>query len=111
MAMRARESHRAESETPQGAVLGMQEELFKTFEHSSQEWFARMRTEMDLWSELATKLATTKSAPEAFEAYRDCATQRMQMAMEDGRRIMEDCQRITQSLSNGLQKGRSDLAR
>ena len=93
------------------AMLGMQKELLDAYEKASQAWLARVKSEVDLWSELATKLAATRSAPEAMEVYQQTAAQRMQMAAEDGRRLSEDCQKIMgkvgQSLSNGWPKGSS----
>ena len=88
------------------AMLGMQKDLLETYEQASRAWLARVKSEVDLWSDLATKLAATKSAPEAVEAYRACVSQRMQMSAEDGRRLMEDCQRITQKITQSLSNGR-----
>src|SRR6266545_8165038 len=75
------------------AMLGMQKELLEACEQASRAWLARVKSEVDLWSELAAKLSSTKSPPEALEAYRECVAQRMQMAAEDGQRLMEDCQK------------------
>jgi hypothetical protein len=87
------------------AMLGMQKEVLEAYEQTSRAWLARVKSEADLWSGLATKLAATRSAPDAIEAYQQCVAQRMQMAAEDGRRLFDDCQKITnkvtQSLSNG----------
>jgi hypothetical protein len=89
------------------AMLGMQKELLEAYEHASRAWLARVKAEVELWSDLATKLTATKSAPEAFEAYRDCVSQRMQMSADDGRRLMEDCQKITQKITRSLSNDRS----
>src|SRR4029453_9118124 len=45
------------------AVLGMQKELLEACEQASRAWLARVKSEVDLWSELATKLARTQSLP------------------------------------------------
>jgi hypothetical protein len=67
-----------------------------------------VKSEVEFWSDLASKLSATRSVPEAMEAYQKSAAQRMQMATEDGRRLTEDYQRIIQkfsgSLSNGCQR-------
>jgi Phasin protein len=93
------------------AMLGMQKELLEAYEQTSRAWLARVKSEADLWSELATKLAATKSGPDAMEAYQQCVAQRMQMAAEDGRRMFDDCQKITtkitRSFSNGWPTGSS----
>jgi hypothetical protein len=91
--------------TPQAAMVNLQKELLDAYEHASRAWLARVKSEVDLWSELATKLSSTKSPPEALEAYRDCVSQRMQMAAEDGQRLMEDCQKITQKVTRSLSNG------
>src|SRR5215475_975893 len=87
------------------AMLGMQKDLLDAYEQASRAWLARVKSEVDLWSDLATKLAATRSAPEAMQAYQQCVAQRMQMAAEDGRRLSEECQKIMgkfgQSFTNG----------
>ena len=93
----------------QTAMQHMQKELLNAYEQASRMWLARVKSEADFWSELAAKLAATRSAPEAMEAYRQYTAQRMQMAAEDGRRLFDDCQKIAtkvnRSLSNGWPSG------
>ena len=90
------------------AMAGLQKELLEAYEQTSNAWLARVKSEVDLWSELAKKLTATRSPTEAMEAYQKCVAQRMQMAAEDGQRLSEDCQKvmqkITRSLSNGVPK-------
>src|SRR5262245_40138620 len=87
------------------AMVGMQKELLDAYEQASRAWLARVKSEVDLWSQLAAKLSATRSAPEAMQAYQECVAQRMQMAAEDGRRLADDCQKIMgkigQSFANG----------
>jgi phasin protein len=87
------------------AMLGMQKELLDSYEQASRAWLARVKSEVDLWSALATKLSTTRSVPEALSAYQECMAQRMQMAAEDGQRMLTDCQKITQQLTRSLSNG------
>jgi Phasin protein len=87
------------------AMLGMQKELLEAYEQTSRAWLARVKSEADLWSGLATKLAATRSAPDAMEAYQQCVAQRMQMAAEDGRRLFDDCQKITNKVTRSLSNG------
>jgi hypothetical protein len=84
------------------AMLKIQKELVDAYEQASRAWLERVKSEVDLWSELASKLAATRSVPEAFEAYQACATQRMQMAAEDGRRLTDECQAIMQKITRSL---------
>lgn len=87
------------------AMLGMQKELLDAYEQTSRVWLARVRSEVDLWSELASKLTATRSAPEVMQVYQDCVAQRMQMASEDGRRMAEDCQKIMSKVTRSLPNG------
>lgn len=88
------------------AMFKMQKELLDEYEKASRAWVARVKSEVELWSELATKVTASRSIPEGLEAYRDCVSQRMQMAADDGRRLSEDGQKIiasvTKAVANGL---------
>ena len=64
------------------AMVAMQNELLKGYEQASCDWMARVNSEMDLWSNLAGKLMTTRFISEALESYQSCVAQRMQMAAE-----------------------------
>ena len=65
---------------------------------------------LSLWSDLANKLSGTKSFPEAFEAYSKSVSQRMQMAAEDGRKLVDECQQLTQKFTKSLgTDGRAQL--
>jgi Phasin protein len=88
------------------AMINMQKELLEAYEQASRTWLARVKSEADLWSELATKLAATRSVPDALGAYQECVTQRMQLAAEDGRRLFEECQKITHKITKALSNGR-----
>jgi hypothetical protein len=84
------------------AALALQKELLETYEHAGRAWLDRVRSEMELWTQLAAKLSTTKSFPEALEVYQKSVTERMQMAAEDSRRLFEDCQEITKKITRSL---------
>lgn len=90
------------------AARKVQQDVLAAYEQASRAWLARVQSEVDLWSQLATKLTATRSIPEALGAYQETVAQRMQMAAEDGRRMTEDCQqmmgKITTSLSQGWPK-------
>ena len=91
-------------------ATNLQKELSETYEQASRAWLNRVNSEIALWSELATKLSTTRSIPEALEVYQKCAAQRMQMAVEDGQRLFDECrnitQKVTQAMSNGWSPGK-----
>jgi len=84
------------------AMVNMQKELLDVYEQASRAWLARVKSEVDLWSELASKLSATRSMPEALESYQKFVTQRMQMAAQDGRQLVEDCQKIAQKMTRSL---------
>ncbi len=91
------------------ATFKLQQDVLDAFEQASRAWLARVQSEVDLWSQLAGKLAATHSLPEALSAYQESMTQRMQMAADDGKRLSSDCQeimgKITKSLSHGWTSG------
>ena len=79
-----------------------QQELLEAYQQASRRWQARIQSEMALWADLGSKLAKTRSVPEAFEAYGKCVSQQMQMTAEDAQHLLNDWQHITQSLmTNG----------
>ena len=91
------------------AMLGMQKELLEAYEQASRVWLDRVKSEVDLWSELAAKLSATRSLPEALGTYQECVTQRIQMAAEDGRLMADEWQKLLQRFirpqSNGWPTG------
>ena len=93
------------------AMLAMQKELLETCDQASRAWLDRVKSEVELWTELATKLSSTRSLPDALGTYQQCVTQRMQMAAEDGRRMSDEYQRFLQKftrlLPNGWPTGRT----
>jgi Phasin protein len=87
------------------ALANLQRELLEAYEQAGRTWLARVQSELELWSQLAAKLPTTRSLPEAMQAYQEYMTQRMEMAADDGRRLSEDCQKIMQKITTSLTNG------
>jgi hypothetical protein len=87
-------------------MFNLQKELLETYEQASRTWLDRDKSEVGLWSRLGAKLTATRSVPEAMEAYQKCVTERMQMAVEDGKRLFDECQNITQKITGSLNGGR-----
>lgn len=87
------------------ATLGIQKELLEAYEQASRAWLARVHSEIELWSDLANKLAATRSIPDALGAYQESVSQRVQMAADDGRRIAGECQEIMDKITRSLTKG------
>jgi Phasin protein len=88
-------------------ATNLQKELLDAYEQANRAWLERVKSEMELWSELATKLSTTRSVPEALGVYQKSMAQRMQMAAEDGRKLFDECRNITQKITRAMSSGRS----
>ena len=96
------------AQEPPQAMVALQKELLESYEKASSAWLARVKSEVDLWSELAEKLSTSASVHGAMEAYTKSVAQRMQMIAEDGQKLFENCQEITQRIAHSMGGGRSD---
>ena len=80
----------------------VQKELLEDWQQAGRHWLDRMQSEMALWGELGYKLATTRSALEAFDAYSKCVAQQMKMTAEDAQRLLNHCQQVTQKIVSSL---------
>ena len=78
----------------------LQKDLLDAYQEVGQAWIDRVRSEVQLWSDLAAKLATSRSFPEGLEAYRDCISHRLRMAAGDGQRLLDDGQKVIASVTN-----------
>lgn len=87
------------------ATLEIQKELLQTYEQASRAWLDRVRSEIELWSDLANKLSETRSLPDALGAYQASVAQRLQMAAEDGQRMTSEYQEIMGKITRSLTKG------
>jgi hypothetical protein len=104
---------------PMGEVAAtLQREMLGACEQFSRAWLTRVQSEVALWTELATKLAGTRSIPEAVEAYTKCLSRQMQMTAEDGQRLFngyqQTSQRVTRSLTRPVavrRQGKASRAR
>jgi hypothetical protein len=84
----------------QEQTLALQKELLASYEQVNRVWLARVQSGVGLWSDLATKLTATKTVPEALEAYAKCVSERMKMAVDDGRLLADEAQQITQKITS-----------
>lgn len=91
------------------AALNFQKAILESCEQASRIWVDRVQSELSLWSDLASKLSSTKSVPEAFETYTKCMSQRMQMAADDGRKLVEEAQLMTKKLAQSFGNGRPSV--
>ena len=62
-----------------------------------------------VWTGLATKLAETRSVPDAVKLYQECILQRVEMAKADAQRLSDEygtfMQKVNRSLTNGWSVG------
>ena len=91
-----------EQSAQQSAAI--QTEPLEDWQQARRHWLDRMQSEMALWAELGSKLATTRSAREAFDAYATCVAQQMKMTAEDGQRLLKDFQCVTQKVIQSVKK-------
>jgi hypothetical protein len=107
--LKKRRSRLAKIPASPADMLSAQKELLDTYDQASHAWIARAQSELDLWSELATKLATTRSLPGAMQACQECVAKRMKLAADDGQQLLADSnsfiRTFTRSLSNGFPIG------
>jgi hypothetical protein len=87
------------------ALVALQKELLEAYEKASNSWLARVKSEAEFWSDLSAKLTATRSVPEAIETYTKTVGQRVQMAADDGRRQLEEAQKIAQKFAQSWTKG------
>jgi len=81
------------------AVIEMQKEVLETYERISHEWLDRVKSEGELWNEMAKNISAAKSVPDTLAAFQECATKRMQMAADDGRRILNGGQAMASAFT------------
>jgi hypothetical protein len=92
------------------AALALQKDLQAAYDEASRTWLARVQSEVALWSDLVTRLTKTRAVPEAIETYTQCISQRMRMAIDDGRLLADEAQQIAAKISKSLGNGGSPLA-
>jgi hypothetical protein len=89
----------------QNDLLAAYKDLRAAYDEAGRTWLTRVQSEVALWSDLAAKLATTRTLPEALEAYAKCISQRMEMAADDGRLLGDEAQQIAQKFTKTLGEG------
>jgi hypothetical protein len=81
------------------AMLRLQKELLDMYDQASRDWLAQLKSEAELWSGLATKLAGTHSVPDAIKSYQEWISQRVEMAAADAQRLSDECGTIMQKIN------------
>jgi len=87
------------------AMFNLQKELLDEYAEASRVWLDRVKSEVELWTELPAKITTARSVLEFIRVYQKCVAAQMEMNAEDGRRMLGDCQRIAQKITGSLNGG------
>jgi hypothetical protein len=89
-------------ETQTEAMLAMHKELLDIYEQVNRAWLERVKSEAAFWSERATEMSGARSVPDALNACQQCVAQRARMAADDGRRLLEDSQKIMNAIARSV---------
>ena len=84
------------------AMFNLQKELLDEYAEASRVWLDRVKSEVELWSELPAKITTARSVLEFMQVYQKCVAAQMEMNSKDGRRLLDDSQRIAQKIAGTL---------
>lgn len=77
-----------------GSVFATQRELLDSLQQMNDHWFARAKSEAELATTLAGKLASARSLPDVTGAYRDWLAYRLEKYVEDSNQVLLDVQRF-----------------
>ena len=95
------------SEAQTNAIIDMQKRFLGACEEMGRAWLARVKSETELWSDLANEIQGARSIPDALSAYQHGMARRLQMAVDDGRRLAEDSQNLVSVITGvGEKTGR-----
>jgi len=86
-------------------VFAAQKEFLDALEQINEHWFARAKSEAELATVMADKLAAARSMPDMTIAYQDWLGQRMQRCVEDSNHVLADVQKLIQTGSRLAQNG------
>ncbi len=89
------------------SVFTTQRELLDSLEQMNAHWFARAKSETELASALAGKLASARSVPDATDVYRDWLSRRMQRYVDDTNHVFLDVQKFIEAGARLMQNGGS----
>jgi Phasin protein len=89
-----------------------QTELLDKLQETNRKWFERMQSEANLASEFASRLTAVRSIPDAMIACQEWTSRRLEMMAEDGKHLLADCQKFTETgarlCSNGWASNRGE---
>jgi hypothetical protein len=88
----------------EGFVHG-QSEFLEKLQKINRDWLERMQLEATGASEFATRMTAARSVPEAATVWQEWASRRMEMAAEDGKRLLESSQQFMETSARMLSNG------
>jgi hypothetical protein len=97
--------HPSEAARRPAALIDVQKELVGSFESLNREWAARVKAEMDLAAAYAARFAAARSIPDAVAVCQEWNAKRMEMAFDDGRRLVADSQKLMAASARYLSGG------
>jgi hypothetical protein len=86
------------------AKFKLQKELLDAYEAVLHTWLARVKSEIDFWSDLAASMQNARSIPEALGVYQQSLGRRVELAAEDARRMLEDSQNALSIITRATSK-------
>ena len=92
------------------AFTNAQSEALDNLQEVSHQWLDRIQAETSLASELASKLATARSMPDAMAAYQKWGGRRLEMIAEDTKHLWDDTQKFVQASARLLQSQAGGLS-
>lgn len=78
-------------------LISLQAEFLDQLRNANQQWLDRVQSETNSASELAAKLTAVRSIPDAMEAYQEWIGRRFNLMAEDGKRVLDNAQKLTEA--------------
>lgn len=89
----------------------LQREVLSATEQASRTLTDRAQSETALWFDFMAKLSAARSAPEFLEAYSSCISHRMQAAVDDSRRLIENYHGAMSKMVDAMNNGAAHSTR
>jgi Phasin protein len=82
------------------SVFAAQKELLDTLEQINEHWFARVKSEAELATTMANRVASARSRPDMSSVCQDWLGRRMQRYVEDSNHVFDDVQKLIRTGAN-----------
>jgi hypothetical protein len=88
------------------SLMEVHKKLLDTFERVQRDRLARAMEETKLASEFATKVTSARSIPDIMAIYQEWITKCEKMIAEDGRKFLDDSQKVANAALSLLSDGK-----